>query len=262
MIKFFRKIRYNLMETGKTGKYFKYAIGEIVLVVIGILIALSINNWNQNRLESQTITVYLKNLKKDLETDIEYFEFSIGNHVGRFYSLQNLLELSGQSKLNLSENEEVLPVARSSFAISSENLKEDLARTFRVASRPYRAYVNTTTIEELKGTGIFSKISNQELKSSINNYYALIELTMGENQQEQLQKGIDQWRNSLIKEGVFPMDISNIENPLILLSNNPERVAIVKSLIRKARWISYATNNSQERAENLIKLIAVELEKN
>lgn len=49
MIKFFRKIRYNLMEQNKTAKYFKYAIGEIVLVVIGILIALSINNWNENR---------------------------------------------------------------------------------------------------------------------------------------------------------------------------------------------------------------------
>ena len=46
MIKFFRKIRQNLLTEGKTGKYFKYAIGEIILVVIGILIALSINNWN------------------------------------------------------------------------------------------------------------------------------------------------------------------------------------------------------------------------
>ena len=56
MINFFRKIRYDLMEknppagrAGKTGKYLKYAVGEIVLVVIGILIALSINNWNQHR---------------------------------------------------------------------------------------------------------------------------------------------------------------------------------------------------------------------
>jgi Family of unknown function (DUF6090) len=49
MIKFFRKIRYNLMEQNKTGKYLKYAIGEIVLVVIGILIALQINNWNDKR---------------------------------------------------------------------------------------------------------------------------------------------------------------------------------------------------------------------
>ena len=49
MIKFFRKIRQNLLMENKTGKYFKYAIGEIILVVIGILIALQINNWNENR---------------------------------------------------------------------------------------------------------------------------------------------------------------------------------------------------------------------
>ena len=45
MLKFYRKIRYDLIEKNKTGKYLKYAIGEIILVVIGILIALSINNW-------------------------------------------------------------------------------------------------------------------------------------------------------------------------------------------------------------------------
>jgi hypothetical protein len=49
MINFFRKIRQNLLAEGKTSKYLKYALGEIVLVVIGILIALQINNWNENR---------------------------------------------------------------------------------------------------------------------------------------------------------------------------------------------------------------------
>jgi len=49
MIKFFRQIRFKLMETGKTSKYLKYAIGEILLVVIGILLALSLNNWNESR---------------------------------------------------------------------------------------------------------------------------------------------------------------------------------------------------------------------
>jgi len=47
MIKLFRKIRCNLMNENKTGKYLKYAIGEIVLVIVGILIALSINNRNE-----------------------------------------------------------------------------------------------------------------------------------------------------------------------------------------------------------------------
>lgn len=51
MIKFFRHIRQSLIMENKTSKYFKYAVGEIVLVVIGILIALQINNWNQSRLD-------------------------------------------------------------------------------------------------------------------------------------------------------------------------------------------------------------------
>ncbi|WP_339657449.1 DUF6090 family protein [uncultured Maribacter sp.] len=50
MIKLFRNIRQKLLDEGKTGKYLKYAVGEIILVVIGILIALSINHWNQDRL--------------------------------------------------------------------------------------------------------------------------------------------------------------------------------------------------------------------
>ena len=59
MIKFFRKIRQNLLSEGKIGKYFKYAIGEIILVVIGILIALQLNNYNetlnQNNLEQKAL---------------------------------------------------------------------------------------------------------------------------------------------------------------------------------------------------------------
>ena len=49
MIKFFRHIRKNLLMENKTSKYFKYAIGEIALVMIGILLALQVNNWNENR---------------------------------------------------------------------------------------------------------------------------------------------------------------------------------------------------------------------
>ena len=69
MIKFFRKIRQNLLMENKTGKYFKYAIGEIILVVIGILIALSINNWNEeikNRaFEKEILEQIRANLIKD-----------------------------------------------------------------------------------------------------------------------------------------------------------------------------------------------------
>lgn len=66
MIKLFRNIRKNLFDQGKTSKYFKYAIGEIFLVVIGILIALQINNWNENRKANIEETALLESLYENL----------------------------------------------------------------------------------------------------------------------------------------------------------------------------------------------------
>ena len=66
MIKFFRKIRQNLLLENKTGKYFKYAIGEIILVVIGILIALNINNWNESRKLEDSKLHLMQALKNEL----------------------------------------------------------------------------------------------------------------------------------------------------------------------------------------------------
>ena len=59
------------METGKTGKYFKYAIGEIILVVIGILIALQINNWNENRKEREQEQELLTQLQSEFKSNLE-----------------------------------------------------------------------------------------------------------------------------------------------------------------------------------------------
>ena len=79
MIKFFRKIRHRLLSEGRTGKYFKYAIGEILLVVFGILIALGINNWNeQKRLKKEYISD-LKAIKGNLEKDALNLSTNIKN---------------------------------------------------------------------------------------------------------------------------------------------------------------------------------------
>ena len=67
MIKFFRNIRGQLLIEGKMTKYFKYAIGEILLVMIGILLALQVNNWNEQRKQELVELSVLKELKNDLE---------------------------------------------------------------------------------------------------------------------------------------------------------------------------------------------------
>ena len=92
MIKFFRKIRKDLMEKNKTGKYLKYAIGEIVLVVIGILIALSINNWNENNKQRIKEKAILENLKTSLEDDILNHNFHFQVYEDAKYSIQFLIE--------------------------------------------------------------------------------------------------------------------------------------------------------------------------
>ena len=87
MIKFFRKIRQKLLSEGKTRKYIKYAIGEIVLVMVGILLALQVNNWNENRkLKFQELELLeslnsdLRNNKSELERTILNFQKGAERH--------------------------------------------------------------------------------------------------------------------------------------------------------------------------------------
>jgi hypothetical protein len=91
MIKFFRKIRYDLMETRKTGKYFKYAIGEIILVVIGILIALQINTWNQYRLLKLEETKTLKSLHAEFTENLDKFNINYKDQLTRDSITKRLL---------------------------------------------------------------------------------------------------------------------------------------------------------------------------
>ena len=78
MIKFFRKIRQKLLTENKFTKYLIYAIGEIVLVVIGILIALQINNWNETRqikkVEQEILYVLLEDLNSAKSYSAQYIE--------------------------------------------------------------------------------------------------------------------------------------------------------------------------------------------
>ncbi len=77
MIQFFRRIRQQLLVENKTGKYLKYAIGEIILVVIGILIALSINNWNEEKKSIQKGQKILVDVRANVEFNTIQFQKDI-----------------------------------------------------------------------------------------------------------------------------------------------------------------------------------------
>ncbi len=109
MIKFFRRIRYDLMEKNKTGRpawpvgrYFKYAIGEIVLVVIGILIALQLNNLNDEHKNIKEEIFILNNLNDNLDTALTQAKQQITFEEKMVKILQGILGLSdANSKINL-----------------------------------------------------------------------------------------------------------------------------------------------------------------
>jgi len=79
MIKFFRQIRQTLLSENKFSKYLLYAFGEIVLVVIGILIALQINNWNEETKERNKEVTYLKNIQRDLKDQLNSIDEQIAS---------------------------------------------------------------------------------------------------------------------------------------------------------------------------------------
>lgn len=98
MIKLFRNIRKKLLEQGKTVNYLKYAIGEIVLLVIGILIALQVNNWNVERLENKESSKIKFNINKEFEQNKILLQTIRHYNKNAFDANLALLNLMGENK--------------------------------------------------------------------------------------------------------------------------------------------------------------------
>ena len=90
MIKLFRNIRQSLLNEGKTSKYLKYALGEIVLVVIGILIALQLNTWKEANTERLLEKGYIVSLIEDIKKDSQNFDIAIKLNQNRIKNLDSL----------------------------------------------------------------------------------------------------------------------------------------------------------------------------
>lgn len=152
MIKFFRKIRQNLISEGKTVKYLKYAFGEILLVVIGILIALQVNNWNTDRIEQAQIKVYAKLLISDLEEDLSMSKFST-------YQATEVINRLDSLTLYLQDKD-----------LKDISNLDVLCLTSNLGYRPFSW--NRAVLEELKSSGSLQSIKNDSLKMKIAQYDA------------------------------------------------------------------------------------------
>jgi hypothetical protein len=135
MIKFFRKIRQNLLMDNKTGKYLKYAIGEVFLVMIGILLALQVSNWNKKRQDRASEQKLLNSIHKDFLVIKKQFENTKSVHQTHLSSLEKILSL--------------LPINGNKILADSIAHYESLIKsnTFKASSSSVDLIVNSNSIE-------------------------------------------------------------------------------------------------------------------
>ncbi len=154
MLRFFSKIRYQLAAENRTVKYLRYAIGEILLVVIGILIALQVNNWNELKKEHSLEQNYLKRLKVDLEKDNERLLFS--NDLCDI-RMNQINELSGAIQNPDSE------------FVNYNKIVESIEKV------TWKSYLPLSRIvyDELQNTGRMDLIEKESIREELANYYVL-----------------------------------------------------------------------------------------
>ena len=150
MIPFFRKIRKKMADDNKPLKYLRYALGEVLLIVIGILIALSINNWNTNRNKKEYEQFYIQGMINDIELDI----LNLNSRI----TIDSLKVKSGKYLLNHFKN----PTKK----------KDSLLLKHFSNTIPSTGYNLTDNVfEDLKASGRLNYISNDALRKKIQEYY-------------------------------------------------------------------------------------------
>ena len=154
MIKFFRHIRQQLLSEGKTANYFKYAIGEIVLVVIGILIALQINTWNENRIQNNKELKSLQILKSEFLSNHANLKTAISIHNERNTAIKTIL-FKDLNDYELNQLDSIYKMAMYSF-------------TYNPSFSAYNSLVSSGELNYLSNDSL--KIGLSEFKDLIYDY--------------------------------------------------------------------------------------------
>jgi hypothetical protein len=176
MISLFRKIRQKLLQENRLTRYIAYAIGEILLVVIGILIALSINTWNENRKDRAMEANYLKGISENLEGNISELEALI---------LDDSLLLDGYTNL-------VRAFSDKTYQSNPSTLIQTIFKIQVVNSFEG----NSIVFEDLKSSGRTNLIRSDSLRYKLQSYYNQIEI-MITSEKELNNPAILELRNEL-----------------------------------------------------------------
>lgn len=151
MIKFFRKIRQKLLSENKFSKYLLYAIGEIILVVIGILIALEIDSWNQNKKDRKLEKQYYCRLLEDVKQDYSNYEYSL--------ELLNV-RIDANNTMIQTLLDDTLPL---------DSITPNLLKSVKFSNRNYRA--TTDALEDIKSSGNLNILTDLSIKNKLASYY-------------------------------------------------------------------------------------------
>lgn len=194
MLKFFRKIRQNLLSEGKTGRYLKYAIGEIVLVVIGILIALQINNWNENRKNNLLEQQLLKALLTEFETNLANLDRVIKFNDSNIKNSVSLGRYTGPSLSDFNEKE----------------LSELMVGIFKIEPR---FTPSQGTVMEIINSGKLSVLSDAKLRKALSDWQSTLESV--KRQEDYVVERRDLGHEFFLKEGNFRRHLNIINDPLL-----------------------------------------------
>ena len=160
MHRFFRQIRQRLLTSNRFSKYLLYAVGEILLVVIGILIALQVDAWQKQREKAQQEAYYLTRLEGELQSNIE-----IARELEAFKSFQN-------------ENARLVNGFLTN-RIPKEAVDQDFFLALEHLTWFYNHNFQRNVWEELKSTGNIDLISDLELRTRISRMYNVLEFFQG-----------------------------------------------------------------------------------
>ena len=148
MLKFFRTIRKKLIEQDNVRKYLLYAIGEILLVVIGILIALQINNWNETRKHQIAEREFLAGIKNDLTDDRIFIEFVLNKIEPK---TEAFIQLNNEVEINFTDERKDIDTLLSDYLFVGNHTFYPISGSFQsaVAGNEINTYKNKAIIRSI-----------------------------------------------------------------------------------------------------------------